>query len=177
MKNFRENNPLLFYVGILIIGVLIYSKITADQKQDVEKISQPIFESKSIEEPEKIVKPTAEKNLEMIEEKVVVQNNPERDRVFRLMSESIMRRANLGPRSSLKKNYIYKDDLPYGRIVTINYDNFFKKYHIIFFNEQGDEVHFQLLESNFDYEDDMKSDWSFKYKGSIYRLEDDISRF
>jgi hypothetical protein len=177
MNKFRENNPLFFYAGILIIGVLIYSKITADQKQVDEKISQRIFESKPIEENQKTIEPKAEKELKIGEEKVVVQNNPERDRVFRLMSERGRRRFDMGPHSILKKSYIYKDDAPYGRIVTVTYDNFFEKYHIIFFNEQGDEVHFQLLQSNFDYEDDMKSLWSFKYKGSIYRLEDDISRF
>ena len=60
--------------------------------------------------------------------------------------------------------------------MTIQYDDFFKKYHISFLNENGYKIHLVLLEENFEYEDNPENGyeyhWTFMYKKSIYRMVD-----
>ncbi len=181
MKKFKEQNPLLFYGGIFIIAILIYGKIATIQRQDVLVKSQKITYNKSIEEPQETIEPTEDENLKFNQKTLDEQNNPERGRAFRRMTKRLRREIDLMCRGGLKKDFIYKDNTPYGKVVSINYDDFFKKYHIYFYNEAANQVHFELLEGNFEFDDDFKyqtdSLWLFKYKGSIYRMVNNADSF
>ena len=66
--------------------------------------------------------------------------------------------------------YIYKNDAPHGKNVSIEKDDFYKKYHIKFFNENQTEIHIALTKENFEYYGIKKELWSVKYKGSIYKI-------
>jgi len=185
MKRFREENPLIFYGALFIIGILIYSKLIGNQSQYVEVETAPIMETTPLEEPQTETEPSEEElhqNREEVrknrEEELAKQNDPNR-RTFveRSMDLAVARTQRkestyVGERPDLlKKSSIFKDDVPYGQSVSIYFDNFYKKYHINFYNEAMEEVQMVLLEENFEYYGVKKSDWSFKYKGSIYRIE------
>jgi len=67
----------------------------------------------------------------------------------------------------VKFNYVYKNNSPYGKNALVTYDDFYKKYKVTFFKENGSETGCSLTEGNFIYSTDP---WKFKYNGNVYRL-------
>lgn len=188
MKKFREENPLLFYGGILIIGILIYGQLAGNQKQFNGIESQPLEETYQEVEPEPIEAPQTEKEpteeeLRISQEEVqknreealAQQNDPNRNTFLERRMDLAMVKAKANPYSNtpnkLRYSYIFRDNAPYGRMVTIEYDDFHKKYHINFINEAGNEVPITLVEDNFNYYGVKETKWSFKYKGAVYKIE------
>ena len=199
MKKFRENNPLIFYGVIVIIGLSIYSKWYSSQTQKAEAIAKTAELEKQREEERrikqeyqrklkeeeyqrKLKEEEYRKNIEEVrksrEEQLAMQNDPNRSTyIERHLALSLARVQGEVPKymgerpGLLKKGSIYRDDYPYGQLVSIYFDEFYKKFHINFYNQDGNEVHFVLREENFEYYGIKKSIWSFKYKGSIYRIE------
>lgn len=60
--------------------------------------------------------------------------------------------------------YLYKNESPYGKDVSLVYDKFFDSVNLSFTNE--DDYRQEIKVKNLDFIDN----WKFKYKGSTYRI-------
>lgn len=60
--------------------------------------------------------------------------------------------------------YLYKNESPYGKDVSLVYDKFFDTVNLSFTNEGGYRQEIKV--KNLDFIDN----WKFKYKGSTYRI-------